>query len=158
MRTKLMVGLAALSVTSLWLARPQLNAAPEKDVTLLGTLAEWKYPDSEFHGASGSDGGNRLIQSVKFESVMTTADSVDKVTKYYADKFQSGPADREKAPAGAIGQSVSVQDDSKDRPLQLQIIVINRTETSTTLVISRAKDEQKTHIAWSHYLRFGDKQ
>jgi hypothetical protein len=77
------------------------------------------------------------------------------VAKYYSEKFVSGPDDVHRDDREVVAQSVSTQDDSEGRPLELRIITINRGETSTTLVISRAKGEAKTHIAWSHFMRFG---
>ena len=100
-----------------------------------------------------SDGGNRRLQSVKCQAILTTSDSVEKVTNFYSEKFVSGPQDTETEVKGADAKSVSTQDDSHGRPVQLRVIVVNRAETSTTLVISRAAGEKKTHIAWSHYLR-----
>jgi hypothetical protein len=129
------------------------HAAPPESATLLGMLAEWKYPGSEFHGAEMSDGGSRRLQSVKCKAVLTTADPVEKVEKYYVEKFPSGPQDVA-SPDTVVAQTVSTQDDSTGRPLQLRVIVVNRATTSTTLVISRSEGEKRTHIAWSHYLRF----
>ena len=51
-------------------------------------------------------------------------------------------------------KAVSIQDDSDGRPLTLRVIVVIKADTTTTLVISRAKTEKETHIAWSHYRRF----
>jgi hypothetical protein len=75
------------------------------------------------------------------------------VAKYYAEKFVAGPQDAGAAVKDADAQSVSTQDDSQGRTVTLQVIVVNRARTSTTLVISRADGEKETHIAWSHYLR-----
>jgi hypothetical protein len=130
-------------------------------LTLLGTLAEWNYPGSERHGGlSMSDGGNPLIPSVKCQGVMTTADPVKKVAAYYVGKFETpregGPEDRQADPATAA--SVTVQDDSAGRPVAVRVVVVNRAETSTTQVISRAAGEERTHIAWSHYVRLGEER
>jgi hypothetical protein len=46
-----------------------------------------------------------------------------------------------------------MQNDSKGRPVAVHVIVVHKAKTSTTLVISRAKDEKETHIAWTHYIR-----
>jgi hypothetical protein len=128
--------------------REKAEPVKTKDVTLMGLLAEWMYPGSKFEGAEMSDGGNRTIQSVKCQSILTTGDSFDKVVGFYEHKFVSGPDRREAAVQGARAQSV---DDSSSRPLLLRVIVVNRPKTSTTLVISRAAGETKTHIAWSHF-------
>ena len=55
------------------------------------------------------------------------------------------------------GKSVSIQDDSQGRTVAIRVIVVHKAGTSTTLVISRANDEKETHIAWSHYIRIGEK-
>jgi hypothetical protein len=133
------------------LAGNKAEPAPHKDVTLMGLLGEWMYPGSKFAGAQMSDGGNRTIPSVKCQSLLTTADPFDKVVGYYERKFVSGPDQREAAAKGPPAQSVSSQDDSSNRPVLLRVIVVNRAQSSTTLVISRAASETKTHIAWSHY-------
>jgi hypothetical protein len=159
----------AIGVTAsvaVWLAAAHSRAAqanqaarPEK-MTLLGTLAEWKYPGSNMlGGASMSDGGNPLVADVKCQAILTTPDAIEKVAKFYADKLATSPA-----PGGgqnakaevkeAAAKAVSTQDDSEGRPVSVQIIVVNRADSTTTLVISRARSEKETHIAWSHYRRF----
>ena len=49
-------------------------------------------------------------------------------------------------------RSVTTLEDSADRPVTMHIMVVNKADTITTLVISRAKGEDLTHIAWTHYL------
>jgi hypothetical protein len=145
-------------------ARPQgsFRAAPPANVTFMGTLAEWKYPGSAMPGgASMSDGGNPRIQSIRCRTILTTPDPIEKVIAFYAKKTVASPAPgRRDAGDGAEGaeaeaKSVSSQDDSEGRPVTLRVIVVNRDDTSTTLVISRAAGETETHIAWLHYLRLG---
>ncbi len=99
------------------------------------------------------DGGNRIIQSINCQAILTTDDSVEKVAKFYGDKFVSQPDDPQTDLKGAEPQSVASQTDSRDRPLELRIMQINRADTSTTLVISRGLNEKSTHIAWSQYRR-----
>lgn len=138
---------------SFWAFIKPFGAAANDGTTLLGTLAEWTYPGAKFNGGRMSDGGNRTLQSVKCQAVLTSQDSVDEIVKFYTEKFVSGPADP--SIVTEVAQSVSDQDDSGGRPLDLRIITINRATSSTTLVISRAKGEELTHIAWSHYKRLG---
>jgi hypothetical protein len=38
-----------------------------------------------------------------------------------------------------------------------RVIVVNKADSSTTLVISRATGETETHIAWLHYFRLDGK-
>jgi len=152
MPTRVTIGLGMIIAVGVVLANVRGDEpVPEKSVTLLGTLAEWQYPGANFSGATVSDGGNRTLQSVKCVAVLTTEDSVEKVTKFYTQKFVSGPSE----PGGSVpvAQSVSEQSDSEGRPVELRVIVVNRAESSTTLVISRAEGEKMTHIAWSHYMR-----
>lgn len=158
MHTKLIISFIIVGLGAVWASPLTSDAASRSEVTLLGTLAEWTYPGSDFGGGSMSDGGNRRLQSVKCQAILTTGDSVEKVTKYYSEKFVSGPQDAQTDVKGGDAKSVSTQDDSQGRPVQLRVIVVNRAETSTTLVISRAESEKKTHIAWSHYLRFDGKR
>jgi hypothetical protein len=131
-------------------------------MTLLGTLAEWKYPGPNLpSGARMSDGGNPRVQSVKCEAVLTTPDPIEKVIGYYTEKFGTGePYDRQAGEAKANkgeARSVSVQDDSQGRPVTLRVFVVNKAVTSSALVISRAQGEKETHIAWSHYRQFDGK-
>jgi hypothetical protein len=133
---------------------------PERGMSLLETLEQWKYPGSRMlGGASMSDGGNPLLQSVKCKATLTTSDAFEKVTTYYAQNNFQTRADRE--PQGGVpetdGKSIASQDDSEDRPVKIRVIVVNRANTSTTLVISKATDEKETHISWLHYARLDAK-
>jgi hypothetical protein len=117
---------------------------PSRSDSLLKTIEGWKYPGSKIaDGAEVSDGGFAGILSTKSETVLTTPDPVEKVVAYYSERF----ADAKKHEPG----SIALQDDSKDRPVALQILVVHTTDTSTTLVISRAQGEKETHIAWSQF-------
>jgi hypothetical protein len=153
MYEKLIVSLIIVGFGTAWVGQDKRDAASKDQVTLMGALAEWMYPESNFGGAQMSDGGNRTVQSVKCQAILTTADSFEKVTNFYEQRFVSGPQDAGAAVKGAEAQSVSTQDDSSKRPVQLRVIVVNRAKTSTTLVISRTKGETKTHIAWTHFVR-----
>jgi hypothetical protein len=144
-------GLVVAGASAVCFGREKAEPVKTKDVTLMGVLGEWMYPGPKFEGASMSDGGNRTIQSVKCQSILTTGDPFDKVVGFYEHKFVSGPERREAALEGAHAQSVSSQDDSSNRPVDRRVIVVTRPKSSTTLVISRAAGETKTHIAWSHF-------
>jgi len=144
------------------LLRPA-RATQSGTVTLLGTLSEWKYPGSNMlGGASMSDGGNPLVKSVKCRAVLTTPDPIEKVIAFYSEKtgtpLAPGRQDAGAEVRNADAKSVSTQDDSKGRPVALQVVVVNKADTATTLVISRAKSETETHIAWLHYLRLDSKR
>jgi hypothetical protein len=154
MRSILVIGLVFAALGASFAADQAKDDAADGKVTLLGRLAEWQYPGSGFGGATMSDGGNRRVQSVNCQALLTTDDSVETVAKYYSEKFVSGPDDVHRDDQEVVAQSVSTQDDSEGRGVELRVIVVHRAGTSTTLVISRAKGEAKTHIAWSHYVRF----
>ena len=129
----------------------------EENISLMKTLAEWQYPDSEFNGATMSDGGNPTLRSIKCTAVLTTTDPVSEVVEFYTKSLDLSPATKSATPddklTPARARSVIVQDDSKDRPVAIHVIVVNQEKTSTTLVISRSATETETHIAWSHYIR-----
>lgn len=142
------------------------KAAQEKRLTLMTELTPWMYPGAELAGgASMSDGGNHEIPSVKCQAVMTTPDPVEKVVAFYSEKFPAcrgeddatGAAKPEASKTDFDHKSVSTLDDSKGRPLTLKAIIVHRADTSTTLIISRAEGESRTHIAWSHYVRLREK-
>ncbi|MCA9007533.1 MAG: hypothetical protein KDA70_19835 [Planctomycetaceae bacterium] len=90
------------------------------------------------------------------KTVLTTTDPIDKVFKYYKSKLAQNempmPGNEQSQDlVGISGRSVMFHSDSEDRPVKIHIISINTAHTSTTLVISRAEDAPKTHIAWSQY-------
>ena len=115
-------------------------------MTLLTMLGEWQYPDSKWiNGASMSDGGDPRIPATKCESIMTTPDSVEKVAAFLAKKFADIKATE------AI--CVSSQDDSKGRNVSVRVFNILQADSSTTIVVSRAEKEDRTHISWSHLVR-----
>lgn len=166
MRLFMLIAVISFSIVGLatiWADSPPAATPAPGRVTLLGNLAEWKYPGSKMpQGASMSDGGNPLLQSVNCQAVLTTADAVEKVVEFYSKKLGISPTtglkndEAEVKPTDA--KSVSVQEDSQGRPVVLRIISVNKGETSTTLVISRAQGEKETHIAWSQYLRLDGKR
>ena len=145
------------------LAPRPAQAAPADGISLLQTLGEWQYPDSKLRGgATMSDGGNPHVPSIKCEAVLTSPDPIEKVIAYYAEKFGAvepgAPRPAKAEVKKGEAKSVSVQDDSEGRPVVLRVFVVNKVDTSTTLVISRAEGEPETHIAWSHYIRLAERQ
>ncbi len=132
--------------------RPRPTPPTPRPESLMGLLGEWMYPGSKFGGAEMTGLSNHPpIQGVYCKSVLTTADSFDKVVGYYEHKFGPAPVQSDAGPEAASTLASSIQDDSKNRPVLLRVIVVNRGHSSTTLVISRAAGETKTHIAWSHF-------
>ena len=139
------------------------RADPPGRISLLETLSEWKYPDSKMlDGASMSDGGNPTLQSIKCRAVLTTPDPIEKVIDFYSKKLATrSDAVLTGTKADALvpdGKSVSDPGRFQGRPVTVRVIAVNKAETSTTLVISRANDEKETHIAWLHYIRLGEKR
>lgn len=126
-------------------------------------IAEWRYPDSQINGATMQDAatvndlGERTVPSIQSKTIMTTADPIAKVIEYYHRKLKpktdSNAAASNNNPGSSSGRSVTFHDDSQNRPLAIHIITVNTKDSSTTLVISRAKTESETHIAWTRYLR-----
>ena len=111
-------------------------------------------PGLEMSDAATVNGeGNRTVQSMICKTTMTTQDSVERVVAFYHDKLTPGERtdDREKAERKE-GRSVVFSDDSEGRPFALHTILINTPKTSTTLIITRGKDEPATHITWKHYV------
>ncbi|HIE99233.1 MAG TPA: hypothetical protein EYG03_06990 [Planctomycetes bacterium] len=150
---------AITAILSVFLSAVQADNRPK---SLLTTVAEWQYPGAKMNGASVSDGatinqqGDRTVQSVHRKTVLTTADSVDKVVDYYKSKLnqKATPKKESQTGTGPSGRSVTFHSDSGERPVVIHVISINTDHTSTTLVISRAKAESETHIAWSQYEKF----
>ena len=142
-------------------ARTTSSAADEPQ-SLLQTIAEWQYPGSTLTATQASDGatidakGDRTTPSTVSTTVMTTDAPVEKVLDYYRDKLSptTKPDGGNPEPSEATGRSVVFSDDSDGRPFAIHVIIINEITTSTTLVISRGKDEARTHIAWKQYRRF----
>lgn len=147
--------LAALVAVSVWANSPVYATPPEGGVSLMQTIEKWKYPSAKMpHGANMGDGGNPQIRSIKCQTVLTTPDPIEKVFDFYKQKLSNKAANAGAAPE-KNAQSVTTLEDSAGRPVKIYVIVVQRADTSTTLVISRAANENETHIAWSHYIRTG---
>jgi hypothetical protein len=98
-----------------WASLPPANAKPKSQFSLLETLAEFRYPESQpLHGASVSDGatmrgGVRTVPSSRCEAILTTPDSFERVVAFYVQKFgiteeHAPPATPVDAPeGGAVG-------------------------------------------------------
>jgi hypothetical protein len=152
--------LCAAAVCAASLAAPPVADPPEQ-MTLMGTLSDWKYPGSNMlGGATMSDGGNPRVVDVKCRAILITPDPIEKVVAFYAKKLDTSPTPGEPGAGAAVkeadAKAVSIQDDSAGRPLTLRVFVVNRVDTTTTLVVSRAAGEKETHIAWMHYRQFDD--
>jgi hypothetical protein len=154
--------IAPILVSLVCSSAPVRSSESAEQRSLLQTIAEWQYPGSALTGARATDGatvdssGKRTMPSVVFKTVMTTEAPIEKVLDYYrtmlSPKAKSDGG--EPKPPDATGRSVFFSDDSDGRPFALHTVIINTSDTSTTLVISRGKDEARTHIAWKQYRRF----
>ena len=140
-----------------------ITSQAEEPPTLMGRIAEWRYPNSKVNGATMSDAatineqGERTVPSIQCKAVLITRDPVAKVLEYYrskvASKTNGDDAEANDQPRTDSSRSVTFHGDSENRPLALHMILINTDDTSTTLVISRAEMETETHIAWTQYVR-----
>ena len=147
---------AAAAVSFANVGTPAPQGEKQERVTLLGILSQWQYPGSKMlDGATMQDGGNSALPSTFCHSVLTTPDSVEKVVGYYTGKPNASDNEKQalQKPKAMEGGCILVQDDSKNRPMVVKVIVVNKAESATTLVVTRAKDESETHIAWTHHLR-----
>ena len=128
--------------------------------TLLGMIAEWQYPESKFENGQMSDGatvnpsGERTFASISAKTLMKTDASVEEVLEFYRAKLTPEKIDEMKQSMDDDELSVVFSDDSMGRSFELHTIIVNTRKTSTTLVISRADEDQTTQIAWKYYRRF----
>ena len=114
-----------------------VGASAEEPVVLIGTIVKWRYPEAEIG-----------------PSTMTTRDPVEQVLSFYRDLLKRTPEhDKALGIAPTVGRSVYFTDESAGRPFALHTILVNSANSSTTLVISRGKDEEATHITWKQYLK-----
>ncbi|MEZ6089460.1 MAG: hypothetical protein R3C05_15815 [Pirellulaceae bacterium] len=137
-----------------------LNADADEPITLMGTIVKWRYPDAEIgkstieDGATVSAEGNRTVSSSVLKTSMSTPDTVEKVLAFYRELLTRSPAsDQKLGIEPLVGRSVVFSDDSEGRPFAMHTIVVNSSNASTTLIITRGNDEARTHITWKQYLR-----
>jgi hypothetical protein len=130
--------------------------------SLMTSITEWQYPGSKIGKASLSDAatvdtdGRRTVPSVQYKTVLTTKAPMKKVIQFYDAKLKpkEKPASEVVGQAADSGRSVTIHDDSENRPVSIHVIAVNSENESVTLVISRAQNEPETHIAWTRYVRF----
>ena len=135
-------------------------ASADEPVTLIGTVVKWRYPGAEIGKSEVSDGatiaadGTRTISSSLLKSTMQTPDSVEKVLAFYQDLLTRNPANDEGLGIGPdVGRSVEFSDESEGRPFAFHIIIVNSSNNSTTLIITRGIGEDHTQITWKQYLK-----
>ena len=104
--------------------------------------------------------GQRTVPSTLLKTTMSTRDSVDKVMSFYRELLaRNEKNDRKLGTPSHIGRSVLINDESDDRPFAFHTILVNEGNASTTIIITRSKDEDMTHITWKQFLKhdFGGK-
>lgn len=133
------------------------DAPPQEQVTLMGMLLEWRYPESKFHGAETADAGVTGISSIKSKAILTTPDPVEKVMDFYQKKLnvdaEGNNLDEKPGERITTDRSVLIQDAAGEGASKVYVIAINGTKSSTTLVVSRADGDKETRIAWSNFRR-----
>lgn len=150
-------------VTSAIIILVAVVSQAEESKSLLQRVSEWQYPGSTINGATMSDAatvnakGVRTVPSSQCRTVLTTTDSVAEVVKHYRSKLTpdslANQSENKATPELQSARSVTYHEDSSDRPVSVYLILINTDNTSTTLAITRAKDESLTHIAWTQYIK-----
>lgn len=137
-----------------------VKVSADDSVTLLGTEVKWRYPNAEIAISEMSDAatvdanGKRTVPSFVLKTTMSTEDSVEKVLAFYRDLLTRNPANNDKLGIGPlVGRSVVFSDESEGRPFAFHTIVVNSTNTSATLIITRGDDEDRTHITWKQYVK-----
>ena len=158
MRRTYLVTLMSLALLSATFVSVKVSA--DDSVTLLGTEEKWRYPNAEIAISEMSDAatvdanGKRTVPSFVLKTTMSTEDSVEKVLAFYRDLLTRNPANNDKLGIGPlVGRSVVFSDESEGRPFAFHTIVVNSTNTSATLIITRGDDEDRTHITWKQYVK-----
>ena len=158
MRRTYLVTLMSLALLSATFVSVKVSA--DDSVTLLGTEVKWRYPNAEIAISEMSDAatvdanGKRTVPSFVLKTTMSTEDSVEKVLAFYRDLLTRNPANNDKLGIGPlVGRSVVFSDESEGRPFAFHTIVVNSTNTSATLIITRGDDEDRTHITWKQYVK-----
>jgi hypothetical protein len=163
MSKRIIIVLVAAVALGAGLAWADKDAHPE-GIPLLGTIVQWRYPDAKIllDGSTRATGGPAVlgVPSNRFEGVMTTPDPVEKVARFYTEKLAAlpvpVPAEPEAKAKDPEPKVVFEQDDSKGRPIQVRVFVVNQRGVATTLVVSRGDGEKVTHIALSQFRWFDD--
>jgi hypothetical protein len=144
----LLLGLGAAGVgVTLVLKEGTAKAAADKP-----DFEGWKYPGAKNVGSGEGAGGHHAM--------LATTDGLDKVLAFYEKKV--GEKLTPDAPGGSgigggdgkaeVFQDDSVQPGTKEaRPVVVRILVRRMKEYDLTLVISRAKGEDYTHVALTYF-------
>jgi hypothetical protein len=137
-----------------------VTASADEPLTLIGTVVKWRYPDAEIAKSEMSDAatvdadGKRTAPSSVLKTTMSTGESVDKVLAFYRDLLTRTPANDSRLGIGPqVGRSVVFSDESEGRPFAFHTILVNSANTSTTLIITRDDDDDRTRITWKQYVK-----
>lgn len=125
---RLGLAIVVAAVASLWAYEKKPANQGEKFI----------YPNAERTGLLGGK-----ILNLR----MDTKDSFDKVIEFYEVATKEKLRVDDAGSAELRGVDRILIDDSKDRPLQARIFVHHAKKYFLTIVISRAKEEKRTHIA-----------
>jgi hypothetical protein len=107
-----------------------------------------------FDAATVDADGKRTIPSSGLTTTMVTPDSVDKVLAFYRSLLTRNSTNHNALGVRPKdGRSVVFRDESAGRPFVFHTILVNSSNTSTTLIITRGKEEGQTHITWNQYLK-----
>jgi hypothetical protein len=127
----------------------------KETVTLLGMLNEWIYPGAKSDRAEMSDAGVTGISAIKCQAILTTPDPFEKVLAHYLKKLNvdadGDSLDEKKGERTTSNRSIQVQKVSQGGSGDLVVINIRGQNSSMTLVFSRSRKDEVTHIAWSNY-------
>jgi hypothetical protein len=145
MRRALQSRLLLLSAILIGGPVPTLPAAAPDD-----PLTAWKYPGSVVLGGGGGEGQNSVERSAQRQAWLVSDDDFDVVARYYEQKFKvsSGRSAGSGVGKSGVGTTV-VLEGPRERPVATRIFVRNSARRSVTVVITRARTEAKTHIAWT---------
>ena len=125
--------------------------APAKAADAAG-FNRWKYPGAKELGGGQGAGGHH--------AVLITADGLDKVVAFYEKKTGeklTPDAAGGHGIGGGPGEAHVFQDDSvqpggkAERPVVVRVLVQRAKGHDLTLVLSRAKGEDHTHIALTYF-------
>lgn len=143
-----------------YLGTSALAATDDEPVLLLGTIVKWQYPGSKIGGAEMSDAatmnavGERTVPSTVMKTTMTTKDSAEDVVKFYRALLKrNAKVDDKLGTKPDEGRSVIFSDESEDRSFAFHTIMVNTSNTSTVIIVTRGDDEKETRISWKRYLR-----
>ena len=119
-------------------------AADEKKTA--DPLEPYRYPKAE-GGRGASQTGNMYCER------LTSADDFEKVAQFYQKKAGSELGKLQPDSIQAVSSGQAAIDDSNKRSVSLRTWINHTDSYSLTVVVSRTKDENVTHIDLSYWKR-----